>query len=388
MKKRIAAFLVFAMMLVSACLAETGTDIEKALRAIQNHEVKEFSISTLQFGPLSTDAVDGTEYATHLLEHFSFEKEDKTKWPDGEYIVLNFPKDNQSFLFFYGNEELVGEEKDGETSLYRAKSEQENVSVLSMMQQWYDAMAAALHASEDWLDGHSDQDAIGKIVDGSYLFSVKVREGDTGKWEAEDLSQDDTVVKLGEIKNENGLYEVRYDPVADGEINVGVRHFTDGVCDEVHEFVLKVKDGKITEVPSGSYTASPDDSDLDAFLSGEWAEVETQFTVMTVKKNEGRGWNVEIISPVSHGAYVFKANIGYDCDLDGFVYSDGSFYEVPITAEETSELGDPVAENISGILRFEKADGNSSTDVHLSWYNSSQPDETVIFERMPDVPEQ
>ena len=381
MKKLSAIFLALMMMLIlNVCAAETVTDIEQSLQKIRNHEETEFTISTLTYGPLSTDAVDGAEYAAHLLDHARFEQVDVAQWPDGENLVLSFPKENLFYLFFHANEELIGEERDGKLSLFRAVLDQPGISALSIMQQWYDAMASVLQPSEDWIP---DVDATGEIVDGSYFFRVKIREGDPGTWEADDLSQDDSVVRVGEIKTENNLYEVRYDPVADGEINVGVRHFTEGVCDEIHEFVLRVKNGQIVEVPSGSYAASPGDGELDPFISGEWAEVDTQFTRMTVKRNEGRGWNLEIVSPLTHGAYVFKANIGYDCDLEGFVYSDGTFYNVPITAEENPELGDPVTKDVSGILRFEGVDEGNAEDMQISWYHSQKPDETIVFERLP-----
>ena len=38
-------------------------------------------------------------------------------------------------------------------------------------------------------------------------------------------------------------------------------------------------------------------------LSGEWAETNTQFTRMTVEKNPESGWDIEIVSPLTHGAY-------------------------------------------------------------------------------------
>jgi len=381
MKKTIGVILAVTMLFIlSVCTAENRTDIEQSLLKIRNNEEKEYTLSTLEVGTLSTDAVDGAKYAAQLLDHVRFEQTDVSQWPDGEYVVLNFPKENLYYMFFYGNDTMVGQEKDGKNTLYRATPDQTGMSALKIMEQWVDAMAAVFPPRNEQ---SLDADTVGEFVDGSYYFRLKIREGDAGQWVADDLSQDNSVVRLGGTKMANdGVYEVRYDPVADGEMNVAVRHFVEGVCDEVHDFILRVKDGKITENVGGSYTASPDDSDLDPVLSGEWAEVNTQFTQMTVTRNEGRGWNVEIVSPLTHGAYVFKANIAYDCDLDGFVYSDGTFYNVPISDEENPDLGEPVAKDVSGIFHFEGAEGENDGEIRLSWYNSRQPDEQIVFERL------
>ena len=145
-----------------------------------------------------------------------------------------------------------------------------------------------------------------EIVDGSYVIQIDNPEGDTG-WTADDMAQDDTVVKLYDADLIEDTFVVRYDPVGDGDVTVAVRHFTGSACDELYTFALHVENGAVTESTGGSYTASPDEAEQDPFISGEWTESETQTAQMTIIKNAERDWDVEIASPLTHGAYVFKA---------------------------------------------------------------------------------
>ena len=38
---------------------------------------------------------------------------------------------------------------------------------------------------------------------------------------------------------------------------------------------------------------------------GEWVECETQFARMSIKENATESLDVEIVSPLTHGAYIF-----------------------------------------------------------------------------------
>ena len=100
---------------------------------------------------------------------------------------------------------------------------------------------------------------------------------------------------------------------------------------------------------------------------------------MTITRREDHGWNLEIISPATHGAYIMQAVADYDCETNALVYDQGTFYDVPITAEENADLGDPVATEVSGQLSFE-----ISTDgaLQLHWYNSLSPDTLTVFEQV------
>lgn len=216
------------------------------------------------------------------------------------------------------------------------------------------------------------------IEEGSFIIQIDDPEGDLG-WVADDMAQDDSVVKLYDADLIEDTFVVRYDPVGDGDVTVGVRHFTGIACDEAHTFDLHVENGAVTESTGGSYTASPDEAEQDPFLSGEWLERETQFTQMTVEKNQARGWDVEVVSPMTHGAYIFKATVYYDCELDTFVYDKGKFWDVPITdSEEAPELGEAKLAGCTGSFTL---GGDSVEGATLTWYSDVAPEESVVFER-------
>ena len=118
-----------------------------------------------------------------------------------------------------------------------------------------------------------------------------------------------------------------------------------------------------------------DEADMDQYLSGEWLEVDTEFTQMTITRNEAQGWDVEIASPLTHGAYIFKTTIQYDDDQQCFTYDKGKFWDVPITEEENPELGEAVIAGTIGTFTF------AGDDLILTWVDDSQPERKVRFER-------
>ena len=70
--------------------------------------------------------------------------------------------------------------------------------------------------------------------------------------------------------------------------------------------------------------------------------------MLDVTKRIENGWDVEITSPVSHGAWVIRATVYYDCDYDAFVYADGVKYDL-IPGDETMER--ETAAGLWGALR-------------------------------------
>ena len=208
------------------------------------------------------------------------------------------------------------------------------------------------------------EDAVkNEIVNGSYVIRIPDPDGDLG-WLADDMSQDDSVVKLGSQGLENGEYVVRYDPAGDGEMTVAVHHFTGIACDQLYTFDLTVKDGAVTECTGGSYTASPDPSVSDPYLIGEW-EAADGMAVMAIEKNEGgRAWDVQINGAAGQNGYVFKTTIYYDCERNGFVYDKGKLWRVPITdSEEAPELGEADRAGMTGIFTFT----GDPVDLRLTW---------------------
>ncbi len=212
------------------------------------------------------------------------------------------------------------------------------------------------------------------IDEGSFIIQIDDPEGDLG-WLADDMAQDDSIVTLYDADLIEDTFVARYDPVGDGTICVGVRHYTGIACDEMYTWDLLVADGAVQECVGGSYTASPDETDQDPYLSGEWLEEETQFTQMTIAKGVNRGWDVVIVSPMTHGAYVFKTTVYYDCDLNAFIYDKGKFWDVPITDDEQASLGEAKIAGATGGFSLTGEDG----DLRLTWYNDQQPEELTVF---------
>ena len=231
-------------------------------------------------------------------------------------------------------------------------------------------------------EGDGGPGIAGTIVDGAYVLSVTTDPEDAGEWRADEMAQDDSVVKLAAAGTENGVFTARYEPTGDGSVSVNLRHFNaHHVCDEMHSFDLSVRDGKVQEVTGGSYTASPAEEEMDLFFSGEWLEKDSRFTVLDVTKKIEDGWDVEIMSPVSHGAWLIRATAYYDCDYDAFVYSDGVKYD--LLPEDKA----PAKETASGLWGTLKLTGTEE-NIQIEWYDQEMAESigSVTFERAPALP--
>lgn len=216
------------------------------------------------------------------------------------------------------------------------------------------------------------------IEDGSFVIQIPVEDGDMG-WYADDAAGEGGAVKLYDADVVEDTFVARYDAAGDGDATVELRHYYNGfACDQVLTWDLRVADGAVQEVLGGSHAANSADEETDPYLVGEWIEAETQFTRMTVGKNPERGWDVEIASPLTHGAYVFKTTIYADCLSGGFVYDKGKFWDVPITEEEDAELGEAKIAGTAGTFTF----AGDEQDLQLVWSDDARPGETVVFERM------
>ena len=214
-----------------------------------------------------------------------------------------------------------------------------------------------------------------RIEEGSYYIRIDDPEGDLG-WVFETDNQD--VAMLYDASLDGDAFVARFDPSQDGEATVTARHYTGIACDELHTWDLRVEDHRVTECTGGSATMSPAEEENDPWICGEWAERDTQFTTLKVVKNPERGWDVEIAAPLTHGAYVFKTTIQYDCELDSFVYDKGKFWEAPITeSDEEVELGEASVAGTAGSFIASDKDGK----LTILWYDDNNPDKTVKFER-------
>ena len=227
----------------------------------------------------------------------------------------------------------------------------------------------------------SAEKVTGNIEDGAYVLTVTLDPEEAGEWRADEMAQDDTVVKLAASGIKGDVFTARYEPAGDGEVTVTLRHFNEHACDEMHTFDLLVKDGQVQEVTGGSYTASPHEMDLDGVFSGEWLEKDTQFTTLDVTKKVGDGWDIGITSPVSHGAWIIRATVYYDCDYDAFVYADGVKYDL-IPGKETLEK--EAETELWGTLKFTEAEEGA---LQLEWYDmKTMNGETLAFVPAPALP--
>ena len=214
------------------------------------------------------------------------------------------------------------------------------------------------------------------IEDGEFIIQVH-SEGDL-RWVADDMAQDPSVVELAFADTLEDTFVARYAPVGDGDMTVAVRHFVGAACDEVMTWDLHVENGAVTEVTGGSYTASPEDAVLDDALVGEWLEAETQFTGMTIEKNPESGWDVEIVSPVSHGAYVFKTSVLFDCELNSLVYDKGKFWDIDGNYDGSAELGEARTAGTTGSFGLVVEDDS----LVLDWHDDDEnPEGSIAFLR-------
>ena len=120
-----------------------------------------------------------------------------------------------------------------------------------------------------------------------------------------------------------------------------------------------------------------------ASFRGEWVECETHFTQMTIEENPVEGLDVEIVSPLTHGAYIFKATVQYEADQRCFTYDKGKFWDVPITEEENPELGEAKIAGTIGTFTFAWEEDR----LVLTWVDDSQPERQIRFERVDALPD-
>lgn len=132
--------LSYSSELIPVSFANTELDMYLARIAYDNYT--DYTISTTEFGELKPQKVDAKPYIEKLLDGTFVEIED-IEAPDGEYIVLNFPKDEVRFDFFTANKNLVREVRgDYETFYKRGLEDSENNT--DTMQEWYYAVAEKL----------------------------------------------------------------------------------------------------------------------------------------------------------------------------------------------------------------------------------------------------
>ena len=232
----------------------------------------------------------------------------------------------------------------------------------------------------DFTDGGFADDSVNSFIDdeGHFIIQITVPKDDAGEWHADDMSQDDSVVKLYYADTLEDTFVANYAPAGDGAMTVATRHFDGVACDEVYNWDLTVKEGKIAEAFCSAWTTSPDEGDQDALIIGEWVEPENGLRAMSVEKNPDVGWDVTVVAAESRGARLFTMNVRYDCELAAFVYADGKVYETAITDGGDAEPGALLRDDLTGSIRFVEGDDGK---LALNWYSDLTPEETTQFVR-------
>lgn len=214
------------------------------------------------------------------------------------------------------------------------------------------------------------------IVEGSFVVQIPVADDDDG-WQADDMSQDDSVVKLYDADIIEDTFVARYDPTGDGDISVCVKHMDGIACDEAFTWDLRVKDGAVQEVIGGSHAQTPAEAELDPHIAGEWQINDNVMAGMTITKNEGRGWALEIRSAFPE-ARVLRANVCYDCELNSLVFNDGTYYDFEIDNTPEGKVGKALTSDVEGSLALTT---DEEENIILAWYNALETNETAHFHR-------
>ena len=86
---------------------------------------------------------------------------------------------------------------------------------------------------------------------------------------------------------------------------------------------------------------------------------------------------MEAYIPQTDGADIFKTTIYYDCDVNGFIYDKGKFWDAP-TADsgEAANLGEAKIAGATGCFYL----GGDSEDM-LTWQDDEHPEDAAAFVR-------
>ena len=129
-----------------------NTAIESALAKAAYEKDANYTISTLEHGPLAPNGVDPLPFYEKMTKDAVFENIDlaESDVPDGEYVVLSFPDDQVRYDFFFaeGSEniirQVVGPEGGEQYSYFTKVTFADGTSKASeIMNEWYNAIVEA-----------------------------------------------------------------------------------------------------------------------------------------------------------------------------------------------------------------------------------------------------
>ncbi len=200
----------------------------------------------------------------------------------------------------------------------------------------------------------------GSLNDGVYTATFPA--ASAGAWEAS-VTDGSALEIASESLGEDGSYTVTVAAAAEnGTGTLTVARRVGAARVEAHTMDLTVENSAVTEVTGGSYTAVTPEDELAEALVGEWTtDPEANLLVMTVVRSAEGGFDVELVSAVSHGAKLWKMTVFEDCVDCALVYENGCLYDAPVDGSET---GDAIGEGLCGsFLMGVREDGT----LFLQW---------------------
>ncbi len=121
----------------------TNSALDIYLANIAYADKTDYTISTTEFGPMDPDGTDPTNYVTPLVTGVRYEEAEVEEAPDGEYVVLEFPNDDERFDFFFadGQQNLIRRTWAGSEEYYQAIFDDDSLKATELMDDWYHAIA-------------------------------------------------------------------------------------------------------------------------------------------------------------------------------------------------------------------------------------------------------
>ena len=127
------------------------TQVEAALARAAFIENTNYTISTLEHGPLQPNGVDPIPFYEKMTTGAKYEAIEmpNNEGPDGEYVVLDFPDEGNRYDFFLGegSENIIRQVNsiDGEENeyYYQVTFEDGTSKASEIMHEWYDALVSA-----------------------------------------------------------------------------------------------------------------------------------------------------------------------------------------------------------------------------------------------------
>jgi hypothetical protein len=121
----------------------TNTDLDMDLARIAYGGEKNYTITRLDPEPLKPGDVDPKEYVEPLINGVTYQDVDLKEAPDGEYYVLEFPKDKVRYDFFAADGNYVRMVRGDNEVLYKATFADDSLSTSALMEKWHDALEKA-----------------------------------------------------------------------------------------------------------------------------------------------------------------------------------------------------------------------------------------------------